>query len=221
MIAILLKDVLALKQKGKSILLFLGIAVLYLYMFKMPALIFSLTCVFLITNVTNLISTDKEDNGLDFTFSLPISRVRYVAEKYALILLTILAGILFSALATYLFALTGKITFTVSDLGYGALIAALISIFYCAVTTPLTIKFTPQELRPIMIIVMVVILILANGSLMMFWRIAGGVPVFIDRLLKLHPAIQVLLALAISALMLGISFFFSLKVLNGKRFARK
>lgn len=221
MTAILFKDLLTLKQKIKSILLFLGIAVLYLYMFRIPALIFVLTCIFLLTNVTNLISFDKENNGLDFALALPTTRKQYVLEKYLLAMGTMVAGILFATLATYLFSLMGNINFALVDLSYGALAAILTCSIYCALTLPLTIKFTPQELRPIMITVVIVLVIVFNGGMMMFWRSNGPLQSVFAGIASLPLPVLALLALGISLILLFISYLFSMKVLNNKRLARK
>lgn len=158
---LLLKDILLLKKQTSTLLIFAFVIAVNAALAKeeVNSFAFFLGTFFLASLATTSIIYDQQNDGYQFLFTLPASKLTYVIEKSLLILLFSLAGILFGLIVSFAAALFFAeaveldpeflVMMTVTSLAGGCL--------YGSLMTPLYIKFGVEKARYVMFAVMVVI----------------------------------------------------------------
>lgn len=167
---LLLKDFLLLRKQASTLLIFAFIIGINAFVGKeqVNSFAFFLGTFFMSSLATTSIIYDQQNDGYQFLFTLPTSKLTYAIEKTILVLLFALIGILFA----YLLSFLGFILFreavelepefllimTQTSLAGGCL--------YGSLMTPLYIKFGVEKARYVMFAVMAIVV---------------GVPLFISQ----------------------------------------
>ena len=95
---LLVKDIALMRNQMKSFFVILAAAVLMMVLNDDVAFPVVYVCMVFAMFGINSISYDDFDNGYSFLFTLPIKRRQYVLSKYVFSLLSILTGVLLSAI---------------------------------------------------------------------------------------------------------------------------
>lgn len=118
---------------------------------------------FLLTAMST-ISYDTFDNGLEYLFTLPVSRKLYVVEKYVLFSICSLVGVIVGLALVFGSIIVKEIDVSCSSIAAFAAGAMAGMIILMSVFIPIEIKFGPEKMRTVLIvafgvIAMVVILV--------------------------------------------------------------
>lgn len=159
---LLIKDIKLLNNQKKQFILllvmfvFLGFTGIFMPEFIMGYPPFTLGIF-----VMSTISYDDFDNGLSFLMTLPVTRNMYVAEKYVLALVMIIAGSICSFLIALLMVCkqsgAKEMTLWLADSGYilGAIVFC-IGIFM-GIMIPVQLKFGAEKGRIVLFIVFMIL----------------------------------------------------------------
>lgn len=166
-------------------------------------------------------SYDEYDNGMAFLMTLPVVRRTYVQEKYLFGCLFAGGCCIISAGLAVVLTLTGK----ASDSGLGEVgITFLTSILFIGIMMglvfPLILKFGTEKGR----MAMLVIFVAAFVGIMLLGKLRGILPFTIDSnaleafLNSLGPVMITLAFLAVTAVVLLVSCFISIRIMEKKEF---
>lgn len=142
---LLIKDFKLLKMNRNFFLILFAIEII-LSAFSNDTLPFVLgSLAFVISSLTiSTISYDEFDNGNSFLFSLPITRIGYVIEKYLLGFILGTVSLILSAFVIITFNLIKGINLSIDIIGISFTIWASMVIFL-SITLPLQLKFGGEK----------------------------------------------------------------------------
>ena len=142
-----IKDLMMLKCQ-KQFFFIMGImALIFLVMYDNPSFVFGyLTIMFSFIPITTL-SYDDADNGSAYLFSLPVSRVGYVIEKYAFSLGFPLTAALVSFIVVSAACRIKGYPVQAGELGVLALVSITVAILFLSVAIPVQIRFGSERSR--------------------------------------------------------------------------
>lgn len=163
----LTKDLLIIGQQKRLLVLYALLAVIM--SMSMDAVF--LVCYFPLVAVIVALSTiayDSYDNGMAFLMTMPGVRKHYVAEKYLLSAMMMLASWAVAIVLQMWALLVKGIEFTVVEALIQDTIFLPVFILVSAVMIPITLKYGAEKGRLVSFIVMavVILLVLGGGSLM-------------------------------------------------------
>lgn len=179
-----------------------------------PALMLFFSLMLIFTTIT----FDEMNHGLTFLFTLPISRRKYVAEKYSLALLGSVVALLFSVgIVLILAALQGR-NVDLHNFGLVLLTLFIASSIYTSLLLPIYFKFDEGRSRMIVVFVMAIIFFFTFLGGKIIDRLGIDLNVLLLRLSEV-PMWGLLVTGTILALVAGsISYFVSLKIVKAKEF---
>lgn len=179
-----------------------------------PALMLFFSLMLIFTTIT----FDEMNHGLTFLFTLPISRRKYVAEKYSLALLGSVVALLFSVgIVLILAALQGR-NVDLHNFGLVLLTLFIASSIYTSLLLPIYFKFDEGRSRMIVVFVMAIIFFFTFLGGKIIDRLGIDLNVLLLRLSEV-PMWGLLVTWTILALVAGsISYFVSLKIVKAKEF---
>lgn len=179
-----------------------------------PALMLFFSLMLIFTTIT----FDEMNHGLTFLFTLPISRRKYVAEKYSLALLGSVVALLFSVgIVLILAALQGR-NVDLHNFGLVLLTLFIASSIYTSLLLPIYFKFDEGRSRMIVVFVMAIIFFFTFLGGKIIDLLGIDLNVLLLRLSEV-PMWGLLVTGTILALVAGsISYFVSLKIVKAKEF---
>lgn len=164
------------------------------------------------------ISYDDFDNGMPFLMSLSVSRRTYVKEKYLLCYITALAGCLISFAA-------GCLIFKMKPVDpRGESLLAFLSLFFAtagimlAFMIPIRLRFGPEQSRVVGIGLVVVIWIAVFGITRIMKQLPVSVKEILNKIGNASDGMVVLGFFLIFIVISGISYGYSVRVLEKKEF---
>ncbi len=199
---LLIKDFALLKNQRRVMLLFFGMAVLYVAL--MSDISFTFTFVGMMGTILALstLSYDEMDHGQSFLFSLPFDRKSYVGEKFLFtFLLLLLSQLLAFVCGFFRMLIAGGVL--LSDLFFGFGLTLCICMFFAAMLIPIRIRFGAEQGRIYTYIIYVLLALAAMGlrALLPDGAMSGAVS-FLNNL-SLPVAFAGLFALAALAVCIG------------------
>lgn len=143
-----MKDILILKNQGKTLLIVFAMGIMMSLIFEPATLVFyvgMLGCLLALSTI----SYDEADNGYAFIFSMPIKRKSYVLEKYLFILASALVFLAISLLLSVIMSLTGVFDMEALMEGLPSMMLILLVTLaiVCDVMIPLRLKFGSEKSR--------------------------------------------------------------------------
>lgn len=163
---LLIKDIRLMRSQGAVLLGLLVIVAIFMGLVSdvSPSFVVTYITIFLSVFTATTISYDEYDNCYLFLMTLPITRKKYVNEKYVF-------GILITLVAWVIGMVIGTVMLTIQKTGMSAaewIISSLMSIFiavvFMSVIMPIRFKFDGEKARYANIIVMGAILVVAFGA---------------------------------------------------------
>ena len=164
---LLIKDIRLMKSQGALLLAILILAALFLGVVSLdvePFFVVAYITIFLSIFVASTISYDEYDNGYLFLMTLPITREKYVNEKYIFgILISIFAWCVGMAAGTALMIVQGVKTGAGEWIG-GNLRYGCIAWGFMSIMMPLRFRFDSEKARYANIIMFALIAAVAYGG---------------------------------------------------------
>lgn len=147
MIGLWMKDLIYINKQKMMLLLFAFMTIFNGFQTKQPIYIFFFSSFFLVFLALITITYDKQESGMEFILTLPVSKKEYVVQKYALALVMTAASILVSLVFYVIMAvlIAGTPRYTFEAILQLILMTIVLSIVFIAVTIPLYIRFSGQK----------------------------------------------------------------------------
>lgn len=207
---LLIKDLAILKQQSRSLIAIVLIAVFMMMAEKNVNFVVSyVNILFVMFGITTL-NYDAFDNGFTFLFTLPITKKMYVAEKYLFSLMCVATGIILSVV--FIFAV-GQM----SSEAVGFLVGYVwFAVIFLSLLLPIELKFGPEKGRVAMIVLFAVVMAIVFGVK----KLAGEAD-FSELIYFLETSsksVLVTLGICFAAVIMGISYLISCKVMEKKEF---
>lgn len=164
------------------------------------------------------ISYDDFENGLGYLFTLPVSRREYVGEKYLFSIVTTLPGLILVSAGSLVVSRIRGVDFTMEECVLSVISSFLMVTVMLAIFIPLQLKFGVDKSRVAMMMVF------GGGALALYagakicdvlginWMAA------IDVAAKMEPAVVLTGIAVICAVVLVISYLFSLRFIEKREF---
>lgn len=213
---LLLKDLSIMKTQGRSVVIFMAIALFMLMAGNNTTFAVAYVNVLFITFGITTLSYDMHDNGYAFLFTLPISRKLYVMEKYVFSLLSIATGVVFSLILMIgVSFIKDDYILTTSEISFviGYVIGAIVVL---SIMLPVNLKFGPEKGRIAMIIVIAIIV--AGGFAAS--KIAGTMDLtkVYWGIREITPMVVMGILSIVVVMILIISYLISCRIMNKKEF---
>ena len=164
------------------------------------------------------ISFDEYDNGFAFLMTLPFDRKTYVREKY-------LFCLIMSAAAWCIGAVLYFIGNTVRRSGVNLIeelpmLIAFIPLMYLssAIMIPLQLKYGSERSRTALFILFGCIAVLIFGAKTFFSSMENPITELIQTIENLSPTVILLTVIAVCALVSGVSYMLSIRIMKKKEF---
>lgn len=214
---LLIKDFKLLKNQKQFYLIICVVGTAMLLTNVSPLYIVSYVTIIFCLFTVSTISYDEVDNGMEFLFTLPISRRDYVSEKYIFAVLT--GGI------AWLLSMAVVAVFTVfkhpeTDLLQMVLTSAiylLMMLIFLSITLPIQIKFGSEKGRIAMIATIVILLVIGYLTIKVLNILNIDVAGILDRLSTVGLAGAVGMAAGGSILVFLISYLISVQILTKRQ----
>jgi hypothetical protein len=214
---LLIKDFKILKCQRRALLTILAVFIALAYS-KSNMLGLSIYLTFIgVEFAINSASYDEYDNGNPFLFSLPITRRGYVLEKYGFALIIGGGSWLFASVVTMLFE-TLRNNVSVEEGIVNALLVLPIIIVIISIMYPLQFAFGNENRKIALFVVLAMFMVMsvAISKLALVFNIN-----LLEIIINLPPVsigIIVAVTLAISAMMLAVSYLISTGIMCRKEF---
>lgn len=163
--SLLIKDIRLMRNQGGLLLAMLILVALFLGVLSdvAPSFVVAYITIFLSIFVASTISYDEFDNGYLFLMTLPVTRKKYVDEKYIFgIIISIFAWCVGMAAGTALMIAQGAKTGVGEWIG-GNLMYICIAWVFMSIMTPLRLRFDSEKARYANIIMFAFIAAAAYG----------------------------------------------------------
>lgn len=156
---LLIKDAEIMKNQGRILLLLVAFAVVFLGMNRDMTVIFIVSYITIVLSLftASTVSYDEFDNCWLFLMTLPVTRKRYVQEKYLFgILLTLGAWCLANAVGAVLMVWKGMSADLLEWLGESTAVLCVAFVFM-GVTLPLRLKLDAEKAKYINLLVFILV----------------------------------------------------------------
>ncbi len=215
---LIIKDLKLLKSQRMFLIVVAAGSILFLINGSDPGFVFSYVSAMFSMLVITTISFDEENNGMSFIMTLPVSRKKYVLEKYVFgILLQLMIFVCGTAVLTVILAAkqTGSDTLLWLELlAQLMLVSAVIQ----SVTIPVQLKFGASKSRLALMLVFLCFAAAAYGT----EKIGTALDIDLEdvwyRLQMIKPQTVMAGIFILAAVMLGISCAVSVRVMKQKQF---
>ena len=164
------------------------------------------------------ISYDEYNNGMVYLLALPISRRKYVEEKYLFCLLTSLIVSAVSLIVTLGIGIVRSTNATSEDLVISAAAALGIGVLICGFMLPIQLKFGPEKSRIAMAVMGAAIFAIAYVMAWIGKRMGTDMENVLQSFNNLSERVVVVGAVVICLAVLLISMFISVHVMEKREF---
>lgn len=212
-----IKDLILFKNQAKFYIMFTIICTLMLFANFNPAYIIGYMTLMCMMFTFTTISYDEFENGFSFLFTLPYSRRDYVREKYGFgILVSLTVWILFLAVV-FIKSLVGK-NMDMGEILPGALMYLFVVQLFCAVNLPIQFKFGIEKGRIALFGVSITIFAVVFVIAKLFELNNLNITAAFRQLGTIRPAPFFVILACICAVIYGISYCFSVKIMEKRQF---
>lgn len=167
------------------------------------------------------ISYDEMNNGMPFLMSLPVSRKKYVMEKYAMGILMTIAGWCYClVLISVISIVTGNSVHLNRDFLFQCLIFMEIGFFMLSLSIPVQFQFGGEKGRIVCIVIMMALFF--GGTMILRWLKEIDASMVKEKMLLfgkwLEQGTGILCIFPVVVLIMGISFLISYRIMRRKEF---
>lgn len=164
------------------------------------------------------VSFDEYNNGMLYLLTLPISRRKYVEEKYLFCLLTILTVSVVSLVVNLSIGIVRSINVTPEDLVISTLAALGEGVLICGFILPIQLKFGPEKSRIVMVVVVAAICAIVSGAVWGGKRMGKDIGDVLQNFNNLSDGVTAAAAVVICLAILLISMLVSVHVMERREF---
>ena len=164
------------------------------------------------------ISYDEYNNGMVYLLALPISRRKYVEEKYLFCLLTSLIVSAVSLIVTLGIGIVRSTNATSEDLVISAAAALGIGVLICGFMLPIQLKFGPEKSRIAMAVMGAAIFAIVYVMVWIGKRMGTDMENVLQNFNNLSEGVVAVSAVVICLAVLLISMFISVHVMEKREF---
>lgn len=215
---LLIKDYLLIKNQMKFVILFFIIA-LIMIMNRGDAMFVISYLTFVITSCSlSTISYDEYENSNSYLFSLPITRVGYVKEKYLFAFINAGVGWLLGMLMVFGYRMIQNQAMSIQTISFIGGMNLICVAAYIAVCLPLWIKLGPEKGRITFFILAGLIVLATSLSKLFAGNIDPGAFASVWNILDAYPLLLVGILGGIVLLGVGVSYLISLGIVRKKEF---
>lgn len=216
--AMLIKDWKLMKgQKQFGLILCVFLAVFVVINDNLGFLISYMTLMTSIFSIST-VSYDEYNNGMVYLLALPISRRKYVEEKYLFCLLTSLIVSVVSLIVTLGIGIVRSTNATSEDLVISAAAALGIGVLICGFMLPIQLKFGPEKSRIAMAVMGAAIFAIVYVMVWIGKRMGTDMENVLQNFNNLSEGVVAVSAVVICLAVLLISMFISVYVMEKREF---
>ncbi|MCI8447475.1 MAG: ABC-2 transporter permease [Eubacterium sp.] len=215
---LLIKDLKLIKTQKTFLIIVAGICVALLASGKEMSVVFAYVAAVLSMVVVSTVSYDEYNNGMSFLFTFPVSRKKYVLEKYVFGILSVAAVL---AAGSGLMGVVSAVklqSFQQQEWFLALLGAVLTAVLILSLYLPVQLKFGAEKGKIVMFLIIAAVVGLGYAvkeAALVFQVDLSGI---MEQVMNAGTA-QVTAALAaLSALLMVISYMVSVAVMKRKQF---
>ena len=215
---LLIKDFKLMKNQIQFFAIIVFICLVFLVFYKSPFFCIGYITIMLSVFTISTISYDEYDNGFAYLFTLPVTRKRYVGEKYVFGLITGTVSLAAISLISYGAFSLRHLTFAGEEWVSSILSSFLLIVFMLALMIPLQFKFGSEKSRIAMIgtfaaAVLIAYLIAKAGA-----ALTVDFDAVFTKLVNSSLPVIALMIMAVCVVMLIISYLAAVKIMEKKEF---
>lgn len=210
------KDIHLLVKQKLFFLATIFLTVMNSYNLESLAIVPALMLFFFVTVIFTTVSYDEMNHGFTFLFTLPISRKKYVAQKYSLALVGSIVALLLSvAIVLIMTTIQGKLI-DLENFSFTLISLFIAGSFYISLMMPIHFKFGEEKKRMIMIIVRGVIFFFAFLGRSMIERLGINLNAIFQRISNIPILLTLTIGFIAALAVCIISYSLSLRIIGKK-----
>lgn len=211
-----IKDIRLLLKQKTFFLVIICLSIFNSMNLKNIAVVPSLMIFFLVSLVFTTIAYDEVDHGLTFLFTLPISRKKYVGEKYLLSIGTIGVALLLSLGIIVVMNKVQNQSIAAERLLFIFGFVCLLGLLYMSLLMPIYFKFGAEQSRLILMLVIGTVLFLSFAGSYLAEKMDINVANKLNAILSQPAWLLILVSLAIVAIAAALSYVISVSIVKKK-----
>lgn len=215
---LLIKDLKLMKNQKMFMFLVAGICIAFIASGKEIGYVLSYASAMFSMAALSTITYDEQDNGLNFLFALPVSREKYVLEKYVFGMLMMAAIIIAGSITAVISAAAGSVSCTPQDYFIIVFGTVLASASLLSVTIPLQLKFGAEKSRIAILAALGCFLLLFYGVKCLMEAYGIDLSAAVEWAAQAGTAVIALIISVFAAVLIGISFAASVIIMKRKQF---
>lgn len=171
---------------------------------------------FVLSIIFTTITLDEMNHGFTFLFTMPVSRKKYVLEKYSLSYIATIAAILLSVLVLMIMNTMQGRTIDLKSLLLVLASVFIAGSFYISLILPFYFKFGEGKSRMIIMVVMAIIFFFVFLGKGLFERLGIDIVALLHRISEIPLGFLFTISTIAAIIAGGISFVFSFKFIEKK-----
>lgn len=213
-----IKDLRLLAKQKLFFLAIIFLTVMNAYNLESLSIVPALMLFFFVTLIFTTVTYDEMNHGLTFLFTLPISRKKYIVQKYSLAIIGSIAALLLSI--AIVFIMTGIQGKSVNLEAFSIILFSLFiaGLFYISLMMPIYFKFGEEKSRMIMILVMGVIFFFAFLGRSLVERLSIDIDMILQRITNAPLWLMLTAGTTVAGILCILSYFLSFRILGKKEF---
>lgn len=211
-----IKDIRLLLKQKTFFLVIICLSIFNSLNLKNIAVVPSLMIFFLVSLVFTTIAYDEVDHGLTFLFTLPISRKKYVGEKYLLSIGTIGVALLLSLGIIVVMNKVQNQSIAAEKLLFIFGFVCLLGLLYMSLLMPIYFKFGAEQSRLILMLVIGTVLFLSFAGSYLAEKMDINVANKLNAILSQPAWLLILVSLVIVAIAAALSYVISVSIVKKK-----
>lgn len=211
-----IKDIRLLLKQKTFFLVIICLSIFNSMNLKNIAVVPSLMIFFLVSLVFTTIAYDEVDHGLTFLFTLPISRKKYVGEKYLLSIGTIGVALLLSLGIIVVMNKVQNQSIAAERLLFIFGFVCLLGLLYMSLLMPIYFKFGAEQSRLILMLVIGTVLFLSFAGSYLAEKMDINVANKLNAILSQPTWLLILVSLVIVAIAAALSYVISVSIVKKK-----
>lgn len=213
---LLIKDFMLFKNQKQFFAICILIGGAFLGFYNNPDFVISYVSIMLTMFTISTITYDEYENGLVYLFTLPISRRRYVTEKYIFGALTTICSLIIISGLAWIAVWIRHLEYSLENWGVSLVSSiAVITVFLCLMI-PLQLKFKAEQSRIALLVVVGLFMLV----LFLLVKFAGPVGMnavrWFDRMINERLAVLFVCWAAGEIAVIAVSYLISLRIMEKK-----
>ena len=215
---LLVKDVMLLKSQKQFFIVVLMFGVMFLFTNAEPFGAISYVTVLSAMCTVNTMSYDEFENGMGYLFTLPVTRINYVKEKYVFGILTTLFSMIFITVFSIGTCLMREILFSAKEFGAVLAVDCALAVLIFSLQIPVRLKFRAEKSTMAMMAVFAFAGVMAFAFIKILQKTGINLNEVLNQIEK-TPLGNIIIICALLALtLLVVSYIISIRIIKKKEF---